>query len=97
MSIDMSIDRIFLAFMVLCGLAAAAVLIYFPHSPEWGLSPYFWALIPMAAFEAVAFAFGRGAPGSVITVWSRLFGLFIAIGLMMAIPYFTGHPVVQLF
>ena len=91
-----TIDRIFLAFMALCGLVAAAVVIFFPRATQFGLAPYFWVLIPMAVFEAIGFARGRGAPGAVITVWSRLIGFVIAIALMLAIPYLAGYPVVQL-
>jgi hypothetical protein len=93
----MTIDRVFIAFMVLCGLAAAAVLVWFPRNGGWSVPPYFWVLIPMAAFEAIAFACGRGAPGSVITVWSRLIGFAIAIALMLTIPYLAGLPAVQFF
>jgi hypothetical protein len=93
----MTIDRIFIAFMIVCGLAAAAILILFPESRDSRVSPYFWVLIPMAIFEAVAFASGRGEPGSVIGVYTRLIGFVIAIALMLAIPYLAGQPVVQLF
>ena len=92
----MTIDRIFLAYMTLCGIAAAAVVIVFPRSTVSGIPPYFWVLIPMALFEAIAFARGRGAPGTVITVWTRLIGFVIAIVLLLAIPYLAGYPVVQL-
>jgi hypothetical protein len=93
----MTIDRIFIAFMVACGLVTAAILILYPESRDARVSPYFWVLIPMAMFELAAFARGRGEPGSVITVYTRLIGFVIAIGLMLAIPYLAGQPVVQLF
>jgi hypothetical protein len=93
----MTIDRIFLCFMTLCGLVTAAVLVFFPESRESRISPYFWVLIPMAIFEAIAFARGRGAPGSVISVYTRLIGFVIAVVLMLAIPYLAGQPAVQLF
>jgi hypothetical protein len=92
----MTIDRIFIAFMMLCGLAAAGVLLLFPESKSFVVPPYFWVLIPMAIFEAIAFARTRGAPGSVITMWTRLIGFVIAIVLMMAIPYLMGQTAVQL-
>jgi hypothetical protein len=93
----MLIDRIFLTFMIVCGLLAGGVLLFFPESRESRVPPYFWVLIPMAIFEAVAFVRGHGAPGTVITVWSRLIGFVIAIVLMLTIPYLAGQPVAALF
>jgi hypothetical protein len=93
----MPIDRLFLAFMTLCGLALASLLIFFPNSAQFGIPPYFWVLIPMAIFETIAFARGRGVPGSVIAIWTRLIGFVIATALMMLVPYLAGQPVVQIF
>ncbi len=44
----------------------------------------------MAIFEGVAFARNRGAPGTVITMESRMIGFVIAIALMLVIPYLAG-------
>ena len=93
----MTIDRIFIAFMIACGLIIAAILVLYPESREARISPYFWVLISMAIFELVAFSRGRGEPGSVINAYTRLIGFVIAIVLMLAIPYLAGQPVVQLF
>ena len=93
----MPIDRLFLAFMTVCGLVLAGLLIFFPNSAQFGIPPYFWVLIPMAIFETMAFARGRGAPGSVITIWTRLVGFVIATALMMLVPYLAGQPVIQIF
>ena len=60
----MTIDRLFIAFMTVCGLATAGILVFFPQSREFGIAPYFWVLIAMAIFEGVAFACNRGAPGT---------------------------------
>jgi hypothetical protein len=94
----MTIDRIFLAFMTLCGIIIALVFVIAPQSRDSGIPAYFWVLIPMAIFEGMAFFRGRslGAPGPVITVWTRLIGFVIAIALILAIPYLSGQPVVQL-
>ena len=62
----MTIDRLFIAFMTVCGLATAGILVFFPRSREFGIAPYFWVLIAMAIFEGVAFACNRGAPGTVM-------------------------------
>ena len=93
----MTIDRLFIAFMTVCGLATAGILVFFPQSREFGIAPYFWVLIAMAIFEGVAFACNRGAPGTVITMESRMIGFVIAIALMLVIPYLAGLPLVRLF
>jgi len=93
----MTIDRIFIAFMAACGLIIAGLVIFFPRSRDFFIPPYFWVLIPMAIFDAIAFSRNRGAPGPVITMETRLIGFVIAIALMLVIPYLAGHPVVQLF
>ena len=93
----MTIDRLFIAFMTVCGLATAGILVFFPRSREFGIAPYFWVLIAMAIFEGVAFACNRGAPGTVITMESRMIGFVIAIALMLLIPYMAGLPLVRLF
>ena len=93
----MTIDRIFIVFMTLCGLIAAGVVVLFPQSRDFRVPPYFWVLIPMAMFEAIAFARIRGAPGSVIAMETRLIGFVIAIALLLVVPYLAGQTVVQLF
>jgi hypothetical protein len=92
----MTIDRIFIGFMILCGLILAGVVVFFPQSREFGVPPYFRVLIPMAIFEAIAFAGSRGAPGSVVAIETRLIGFVIAIALMLIIPYLAGQPMIQL-
>jgi len=91
-----TIDRIFLVFMILCGLMLAGLVLLFPQSKDLGIPPYFWVLIPMAIFEVVAFARSRGAPGSVIAMQTRLIGLVIALALLMLIPYLAGQPMMQI-
>ena len=46
----------------------------------------------MAAFELVAFARRRGAPGTVVTMDARLGGFVVAIVLMVAIPMVADAP-----
>ena len=92
----MTIDRLFIAFMTVCGLATAGILVFFPRSRDFFIPPYFWALIPMAVFEAIAFSRNRGAPGPVITMETRLIGFVIAIALMLVIPYLAGQPMLQI-
>ena len=91
-----TIDRIFLVFMIMCGLMLAGLVLLFPQSKDLGIPPYFWVLIPMAIFEVTAFARSRGAPGSVIAMQTRLIGLVIALALLMLIPYLAGQPMMQI-
>jgi len=93
----MTIDRLFIAFMTVCGLATAGILVFFPRSREFAIAPYFWVLIAMAIFEGVAFVSNRGAPGTVIAMESRLIGFLVAIALMLLIPYLAGVPLARLF
>ena len=39
----------------------------------------------------------NGAPGTVITMESRVIGFVIAIALMLLVPYAAGLPLVRLF
>ena len=81
----MTIDRIFLIFMALCGVVAGAVLVTWPEARNLRITPYFWVLIAMALFELAQFARARGAPGTVVSIEARLFGLVLAVVLMVAI------------
>jgi len=81
----MTIDRIFLIFMALFGIAAGAILITWPEARNLRIMPYFWVLMAMALFELVQFARTRGAPGTVVSIEARLFGLVLAVVLMVAI------------
>jgi hypothetical protein len=93
----MTIDRTFIAFMTVCGLILAGLVMLLPQGRVFGIPAYFWVLIPMAIFETIAFARGRGAPGSVIAMETRLIGFGIAVALMLAVPYLAGQPVAALF
>ena len=88
----MTIDRIFLLFMVVCGAATGLVLVVAPETRDFRISPYFWVLIAMALFEGIAFWRGRGAPGTTISMEMRLLGFVLAIVLMVAIPILAGSP-----
>jgi len=88
----MTIDRIFIAFMVLAGLGVGAVLVIEPEARNYRIAPYFWVLIAMVVFELVAYARGRGAPGTMISTEARLLGFVLAIVIMVAIPIIAGSP-----
>ncbi len=87
------IDKIFLSFIVVVGVIAGAVLVYWPGSANFALKPYFWILFSMAGFDAVAYAIGRGAPGTMIVTMTRLLGLIIGIGVMIGITWLAGSAV----
>src|SRR6266436_1396380 len=88
----MTINKIFLAFMGLVGAAVGIILVVAPSSRDYKVSPYFWVLVAMAAFELAAFVCGRGVPGTVVTMEARLCGFVLAIVLMVIIPIFSGSP-----
>jgi hypothetical protein len=88
----MTIDRIFLIFMSAVGIAVGSVLVVMPESREFLVPPYFWVLGAMAIFEAITFAAGRGAPGTIWSLEARLLGFMLAMVLMVVIPIFAGTP-----
>jgi hypothetical protein len=47
----------------------------------------------MALFELLAFARGRGAPGTAVTMDVRVSGFLMAIVLMVVIPIVAGSSV----
>jgi membrane associated rhomboid family serine protease len=88
----MTIDRIFLVFMAVCGTAAGAILVVEPEAREMRIAPYFWVLIAMGLFELAAYACRRGAPGTTISIEARLLGLVIGVVLMVVLPVLAGSP-----
>jgi len=92
----MTLDRVFLAYMALCGAIIAVIFVIAPPSRDF-IPAYFWVLIPMAIFDTIAFSRSRGAPGPVITMETRLIGFVIAIALMLVIPYLAGQPITRIF
>jgi hypothetical protein len=88
----MTINHIFFAFMIVVGAAVGIALVVAPDLRNFRVSPYFWVLIAMAIFEFIAFARGRGAPGTMLAMEARLLGFVLAIVLMVAIPIIAGSP-----
>jgi len=86
----MTIDRIFLAFMGLVGVAIGVILVAAPETRDYRVPPYYWVLIAMAVFELIAFARARGAPGTMITMQARLLGLVLAVVVMVLVPILAG-------
>lgn len=92
MTMTMTINRLFIAFMCVVGAAVGIVLVIRPEARDFRVSPYFWVLIAMALFELIAFARGRGAAGTVVAMEARLCGFVLAIVLMVVIPIVAGSP-----
>ena len=85
----MNIDRVFFIFMAVCGVAIGAILVFAPEARNLRIAPYFWVLIAMALFELALFVHRRRKPGPPISIEARLFGLVIAVVLMVVI---AGAP-----
>ena len=88
----MTLNQIFLGFMAVVGVVAGAVLVAKPEVRDFRVPPYFWILIAMLLFELALFARSRGAPGTMITLEARLFGLVLGVLLMVIIPVIAGSP-----
>jgi len=89
----MTINHLFLAFMGVIGAAVGIILVVKPETRDYRISPYFWVLLAMALFELLAFARGRGAPGTAVTMDVRVSGFLMAIVLMVVIPIVAGSSV----
>jgi len=88
-----AIARVFLGYTLAAGLMAGAVLVAKPELRDIGISPFFWIVIAMAAFELLSFARGGGAPGATVTMGIRLLGFAFAITAMIAVQVVAGSPV----
>lgn len=88
----MPINRFFLSYMAIAGVAIGIVLVIAPEARNFKVPPYFWILALMIAFELTAYLYSRGAPGTVVGMDVRLFGFVMAIVLMVVIPIFAGSP-----
>lgn len=87
------LDRLFFVYMIAIGTIAGAALALAPWTASWVIKPFFWILIAVALFDAVTFALGRNAPGTMITPSARAFG-FVAGGMaMLVITLITGTQV----
>jgi hypothetical protein len=85
-----SINRIFIVFAIVVGVATGAVIVLVPQSRTIGLAPYFWVLIAFALFEGIVHWRRGRAAGPPITMPARLIGFAIALALMVLIPRAAG-------
>jgi hypothetical protein len=86
---SMTIDRAFYAFAAVLGLAIGAVLVFVPESRAIGFGPFFWVLIGIALFEAIA-VYLRGFDKGPLEMQTRGYGFVIAMGLVIAIRIAAG-------
>jgi hypothetical protein len=89
----MTVDRIFLAYMVLIGVFAGFALVVAPQLQNSVIKPYFWILIAVGLFDGGNYLLGRTAAGQMVTMSARLAGFVIGVVVTMAIPTITGTPV----
>ena len=87
----LKIDRVVLAFMAVCGIAAGRILFVAPQARNMRIAPYFWVLIAMVLFGLTAYARGCGAPGSAISIEARLLGLIGVVSIVL-LPMLAGSP-----
>jgi hypothetical protein len=88
----MTINHVFIGFMIVIGIAIGALLIAVPQAHDFRVPPYFWILIAMGLFEFAVYTCGKGAPGTAIAMETRLLGFGLAIALMVGIPMLAGQP-----
>ena len=87
---SVSIDRIFIGFAILVGVAVGGIIVLVPQSRTIGLAPYFWVLIAFALFEGIVHWRRGMAAGPPVTMPARLIGFAIALALMFLIPMAAG-------
>jgi len=88
----MTIQRIFLAYMALVGLASGTLLVIAPQTGEFFIKPYFWVLIAVALFEGGAAIYRKTTPIEILTTPVRFIGFAIGSVLLLAIPTIAGSP-----
>jgi hypothetical protein len=88
----MAIQRVFLAYMTLVGLASGTLLAIAPQTGEFFIKPYFWVLIAVALFEGGAAIYRKSTPIEILTTPVRFIGFATGGLLMVAVPTLAGSP-----
>lgn len=88
----MTIDRLFIGYMTLVGLAVGAILVVAPQVGDFFLKPYFWVLIAVGLYDGGIILYRRNTPGPMLSTQARLLGFVIGIVLMVLAPTFAGSP-----
>ncbi|HVT55285.1 MAG TPA: hypothetical protein VHD34_04465 [Xanthobacteraceae bacterium] len=88
----MAVDRYFFIMTIAAGIIIGGILAVKPEAANAGVPPFLWLLACMLIFETIAFLRGRGAPGTMIGMSTRVIGFAIGMALIAAIAFFTGSP-----
>jgi hypothetical protein len=88
----MPVDRYFFIVIIAAGILIGGILVVKPEAAEAGAPPFLWLLACMLIFEIAAFLRGRGAPGTMIGMRTRVIGFAIGMALIAAIVFFAGSP-----
>jgi hypothetical protein len=89
----MTLDRIFLCYMVAAGLTAGAAVTAAPQLQDVWLKPYFWLLILVGLFDLAVYLMRRNAPGPMLSMNARAIGFVLGGLAMVALPTIAGAPV----
>ena len=88
----MPVERYFFAMIFAAGIVSGIVLAARPQAAEASIPPYLWLLACMLVFETAAFLRGRGAPGTMIGMSTRVIGFAIGMAIILGIVFFSGSP-----
>ncbi len=88
----MPVDRYFFIVIFAASVAIGIFLIARPETAEASVPPYLWLLGCMLVFEMFAFLRGKGAPGTMIGMSTRVIGFVIGNAIIIAIVFFSGSP-----
>lgn len=86
----MRLDHLFFLYMAAVGAATGATLVAAPQAASFAIKPYFWVLIAVAVFDAIAFLRGRGAPGTMLGAGARVTGFIGGALVMLAVVKMSG-------
>jgi hypothetical protein len=88
----MPIDRYFFMMIFAASVLIGGFLVARPETAEASIPPYLWLLGCMLIFEMFAFLRGKGAPGTMIGMSTRVIGFAAGMAIILAIVFFTGSP-----
>ena len=88
----MMLNRFFLGFMALIGVAVGVVLVVRPEVRNFVLPPYLWILIAVGLFDMGAVLRGQ-APGTMLTMQARVLGFVIGGVALVVVPTLAGSSV----
>ncbi|HWJ99297.1 MAG TPA: hypothetical protein VNR41_01170 [Xanthobacteraceae bacterium] len=88
----MAVDRYFFIVIFVASVLIGGFLIARPETAEASIPPYLWLLGCMLIFEMIAFLRGRGAPGTMVGMSTRVIGFAIGMAIILAIVFFSGSP-----